>query len=136
EVPLADAIETAAQQMTRTARQQAELLVVCSEQETALADLDPYVIRVQTKCDRGMGHPTSGIATSAVTGAGLEELAAEITRRLAALVSSFDMVPATADRCTGSLQKALAATEAALELSRNPSQHDLTVHELRHALDE
>jgi tRNA modification GTPase len=127
------------QAMTKAARTRADLLVLCSEDVSGLENARHPAIAVRTKCDEVAGAVGyESIATSALTGEGVDDLAGEIVRQLEQLMgrATVDVVPATANRCGASLRGALAATLAAEKLSHDSAAHDLVVHELRHALDE
>jgi tRNA modification GTPase len=128
-----------AQRMTEAAHAQADLLVVCGHEVLRMEESTRPAIAVRTKSDTS--SPASlhdSLATSAVTGEGIDRLAGEIACRLEQLATTpaMEVVPATASRCISSLRGALEAAQAAERLSHSPEAHDLVVHELRHALDE
>jgi tRNA modification GTPase len=75
-------------------------------------------IRVRTRCDEVdpalVGHAESGaVSTSAVTGAGLDELRAAIARFLRSGDAEGNLPAGTAARCRGSLVRARDALQAA-----------------------
>src|SRR6185437_7048255 len=76
-----DTIETQAQTLAREQAAQADLLLLCleadqtvtPEEETLRGQAHPPVVAIATKCDRGLASPGM-LATSAVTGAGIDAL--------------------------------------------------------------
>jgi len=82
------AIETQAQTLAREQAEQADLLLLCVEAGQAMAAEEeamcrrphPPVVLVATKCDQ-MFPPAEMLATSAVTGAGIESLRALLAER-------------------------------------------------------
>ncbi|HEY7155209.1 MAG TPA: tRNA modification GTPase [Gemmataceae bacterium] len=81
-------IETQAQTLAREQSEQADLLLLCVEAGQAMAAEEdamcrrphPPVVTVATKCDR-MTPPAEVLATSAVTGAGIESLRVLLAER-------------------------------------------------------
>lgn len=135
-----ETIETAAQQMTRSAKSQAALHLDCRQLALLGEEAEPMgeAILIATRCDevaQGL-LPVGAIATSAVTGEGIDHLARAIAERLEQLSAAGGMVPATAGRCEGSLRGASDAVREAHKLTQEGHSHELVVHELRHALDQ
>jgi tRNA modification GTPase len=130
---------THAQDMRRTAYENADLVVECSEVSSGASQrgLDARVLHVLTKSDSTAStsaRTSDSIATSATSGQGLDRVAVAIAERLSEQVG--DLVPSTAERSRGSLQSALGALTAALELVRGGESEELVAAELRIALDE
>jgi tRNA modification GTPase len=96
---------------------------------------------VLTKCDlahQGARRP-DGIATSSVTGVGIDALKAAIRRRLVATTAEAgpaSVVAATAGRCRESLRLASDALTRARELAADRGGEELIAVELRAALAE
>ncbi|WP_425618597.1 tRNA modification GTPase [Anatilimnocola sp. NA78] len=80
--------------------------------------------------------PCPALLTSATTGAGLNELRVAIVAALDRAPSESLAVPATAIRCSASLQAAAAALQAASDLAHNAASEEWIAAELRLALDE
>jgi tRNA modification GTPase len=153
----ADAVSSAAQRATREQTEQADLRLLCIDaacrhdvrkvrMPSAAADYSPAPaaqgqLVVITKCDLTPVHTDAGagIATSAVTGAGLDELKAIIRARLLAAgtdASPAAVVAATAGRCRESLRLASDSLARALELATARGGEELIAIELRAALVE
>jgi tRNA modification GTPase len=139
-----DVISTAAQQMTAEQHQAADLRLLCIDatrkpnawERTPLESGSRQIV-VLTKCDASSagGEPDGAVATSAVTGRGLDELKAAIRARLGNLESAT-AVAATAERCHECLRLALASLGRADQLAVNTGGEELIAAELRAALVE
>lgn len=81
-------IESQAQTLAREQTEQADLLLLCleagyplaPEEETMCRRAHPPLVAIATKCDRAMPHPEM-LATSAVTGTGLDSLRSLLAER-------------------------------------------------------
>jgi tRNA modification GTPase len=96
-------------------------------------------IRVWTKCDlpRQCDQlPRVGIETSAVTRRGLDELRAEIAKRINDHNSQEGVVASTAARCRESVARAGRAIDQAIQLVSDGDGEELVATEIRVALDE
>jgi len=97
-------------------------------------------IVVFTKCDLPgvvlSQFPFPALRTSAATAEGLDELRAAIVTTLDQASSESLAVPATAIRCSASLQAAAASLAAAAELATSGASEEWIAAELRLALDE
>ncbi|WP_442482162.1 tRNA modification GTPase [Aeoliella sp. SH292] len=134
-----DSPRTHAQDMRRTAYENAKLIVECREASSGEfpSGPDARVLQILTKVDRTSSmstRPSDSMATSATTGQGLDRLAVAIAERLGDQIG--DLVPSTAERSRGSLQSAMGALSAALELVSGGESEELVAAELRIALDE
>lgn len=140
-------IDAAAQKLSQRQRNQAILRVICldcqnfddSMNRSHDDDNPDETIVVRTKCDLVVSRSrTNSIATSSVTGAGLDELRDAIVMRLATATSASQShcVAATADRCRGSLQLAGTALARAHELAFKSHGEELVAAEVRVALAE
>lgn len=134
-----DAVDALARAQTEAAAREADFVVACRSPEAgdeapAEPNLAAPVLLIATKADLAAGAST-GLATSSVTGEGIERLG----RTIAGQVSSIGgqrsaMVADTAERCAGSLAAA-ADSLAAAEAIAPTGQHELVACELRAALD-
>jgi tRNA modification GTPase len=136
------AVESQAQQLSRQQAQEADLLLLCLEagktvnpKETSLLSRPgtPAVVGVATKCDL-VAAPPDYLATSAVTGIGIEALRSLLAERararaLPALAPSLSRCRHHVDACRDHLQRAHEAV-----LFEEPSE--LLAVELRGGLDE
>jgi tRNA modification GTPase len=136
-------IDNMAQHATTKQRRSAEIQLHCSEAGAALGDAQAgrssaRDLMVLTKCDLasksepGRPMPSTARTCSAVTGAGLAELAATIRDRLAAAAPAG--ATATAARCGSIIRDAAAALASAIELS-GAGDDELLAAELRFALN-
>jgi tRNA modification GTPase len=132
-------LEAAAQRQTSAARQQADVEIHCAATETisSTASNVTRCIRVRTKCDLARHHAQEpgAIATSTLTGTGLDELRQEIATALSSLnADPASGVRATALRCRGSLDEASQALERAKQIAAAQRGEELVAAELRVAL--
>ena len=153
----ADAVSNAAQRATREQTEQADLRLLCIDaarwhdvrkdrMSSAAADYSPTPaakaqLVVITKCDLTAihTHAGAGVATSAVTGAGVDELKAAIREQLVSARSDASpaaVVASTAGRCRESLRLASDSLARALELATARGGEELIAIELRAALVE
>ncbi|QDU27512.1 tRNA modification GTPase MnmE [Anatilimnocola aggregata] len=147
----ADQIGSDAQDHRQQQQAQADLEVVCidSTQPVSLAVTKQLArstqqrIVVLTKCDLDDGRhpnrfslPSPALRTSATTGAGLNELRTAIVAALDLAPSESLAVPATAIRCSASLQAAAASLAAASDLANSGASEEWIAAELRLSLDE
>jgi len=144
-----DALSTAAQQMMNDQRRQAELRLLCLDatrplnawEQAELSAGHPQLI-VLTKCDApgAQCRDLPAIETSAVTGAGLDQLRETIRRQLAAegigADSPLAAVAATAARCHESLRLAAECLARAGEMAATAAGDELVAAEIRAALTE
>ncbi len=144
--PAGDAIARQAQTFRADQARRADLLLDCRSAETdkpgdaGIASSQP-VVRVWTKCDLADLDPddtgsAERLPTSAVTGAGLEELRVAIARRLRGQDFEGSLPVGTAARCRGSLLNAEAAVRSAAESLLAGGGDELIVFDLRLALEE
>ena len=93
---------------------------------------------VWTKCDRPWDAemPHDAIATSAVTGAGLDELRRQLVGALAEIEPSESSPSLTAQRCAESMRAAEQSLQHAVELNASAAGEELVAAELRRALSE
>jgi len=134
---------TKAQDMTKAEYARGTLILHCSDQPselTRLAGLNE--LNVLTKCDLDSsakagpyGIATSGIATSAASGAGLDALAEAVALKLNE-VGCTSMAPSTAARSESSVRLAIAALESAQSLASAGESEELVAAELRLSLSE
>jgi tRNA modification GTPase len=134
-----DAIDHAAQALGREQSAEADLVLLCLEAgqppnraEQALQS-QPHVVAVTTKSDLSPAPPP-GLATSAVTGSGLEGLRALLAdrargRRQPALAPSLS-------RCTHHLDTCLACLRRAHAVVLNDDPPELLAFELRETLEQ
>jgi tRNA modification GTPase len=113
-----DMIDAQAQDLGRGVAERADLLLVCvpvgedpdADERRLLADAGRPAVAVAMQCDRAAA-PTGWLATSAVTGAGLDELRALLAeraraRRLPPLAPSLSRCRHHVEACLGHLRKA------------------------------
>lgn len=93
---------------------------------------------VVTKCDQASGAqlPEGAIATSAVTGAGLDDLRRQLARAIAEIEPSESTGSLTAGRCAESMHAAEASIQHARSLNASAAGEELVAAELRTALTE
>jgi tRNA modification GTPase len=138
---VADRIAEAAQHHAAYQRRAADLEVRCTPitgseigvQARGTADADAIDVATMADLapDRAAGSAT---ACSSVTGAGMDVLADEIRRRLAAQIGEGSARSATAARSAGSLREAERALSAAVELL-DADGDELVAAEIRIALN-
>jgi tRNA modification GTPase len=159
----ATTIADAAQRMSKIQFQQADLRLMCLDATRPLNNWeqerlrqDPEAMVVLTKCDRTVAHtfvsadPPVGqtflsascklsslpaVRTSALSGAGLDELRQGIAARLSAESCGY-AVASTAARCRSSIEKALECLRTAAGLAEKRAGDELIAAETRLALDE
>jgi tRNA modification GTPase len=142
-------IEAAAQDVARGQRQQADVVVLCLDataprtewENSQLAEDRDNLIIAWTKIDRAspsMSKDLHGeaIATSSVTGQGLDLLKREIADRLQRQRGETHVVAGTAARCRESLQLAAEALRRAEEAAAAQAGEELVAAEVRGALDD
>jgi tRNA modification GTPase len=97
---------------------------------------DPNALTIVTKCDLASQPVAFGFSTSALTGAGLDALAAELRTRLLELTAEANsgMVAATSARCEESLQAAHDGFIRLRELLEQAAGEELLAAELRDIL--
>lgn len=135
------AIDAAAQSRRAARLAEADVVLLCippaADGETAIGADDPRTIVVATKADLTPGTvPARGIATSAATGLGLDDLRARIAGRLRAPSDR-----AGGDRGIGplfreSLDRAAESVTNALGLARGHDPEEFIAAELHRAIDE
>jgi tRNA modification GTPase len=139
-------IEDAAQRTAESQQRSADVQVLCLDAtrppndwergQLEAAPLGRQRIVVWTKCDaaRETGEVPAGIATSSLSGAGIQTLREELRRQaIAAAGSQGDVVASTATRCRESLQLA----RQALQRARNAAgEEELAAVDIRLALEE
>lgn len=138
--------EIAAQRLAARQAQIADVRLLCLDatrpldgwERTVLARPDAQRIVVLTKTDAPRRTDYSGpaVATSSVTGAGLDRLR-ECIAQLVCTRSGApgDVVPATAVRCAESLRVAEESLQRARALALQPAAEELVAAELRAALE-
>jgi tRNA modification GTPase len=138
----------AAQGMTASERQRAEIELFCLDATRTVDDwerrelarnLRASRIVVLTKCDacRPKEYLPEAVETSSLTGVGLDRLRSWLRECVVkASGSEGSVVAATAVRCRESLRLAEASLAAALELARGTEGDELVAAEVRMALDE
>ena len=143
-----DASETSevgrsAQAQRLDAVRRAEVELVCHDATRARVDevhgpsdsqVERARIRVWTKSDLAHDAPSDGIATSVVTGQGLDGLRAALRASLQQLGPQAGGVRATAARCRGTLDEAAAALARAARLAEASQGEELVAAEVRVAL--
>jgi tRNA modification GTPase len=137
----ADTIEDQAQALGREQAGQADLVLLCLEAGEAptAADLAllrqaaPPVLAVATKCDRA-APPAEHLATSAITGAGLEELRQVLAER--ARSRSAPPLAPSLSRCRHHVQTCLGHLRQAHSIVLYEEPAELLAVELRGALDQ
>jgi tRNA modification GTPase len=131
-------LDAVVQNAAAAERRRAELQIDCVDATTAKDGASmprESALHIITKSDLATSpSPERPLACSSKTGAGLDELACELRRRLASIQGEGAAAAATAARCIASLNEARRALVAAAELL--PSGHDeLLAAEIRAALD-
>jgi tRNA modification GTPase len=139
-------IEDAAQSAADAQQRSADVQVLCldgtrplNDWERDQLDKDPVGgqrIVVVTKCDsaRGIKECPAGIATSSMTGEGVQTLRNELRRRsIAAAGSQGDVVASTAARCRESLRLAQQSLQRARAAA---AEEELAAIDIRIALEE
>jgi tRNA modification GTPase len=143
-----DASETSevgrsAQAQRLDAVRRAEVELVCHDATRARVDevlrprdsqVERARIHVWTKSDLAHDAPSDGIATSVVTGQGLDGLRAALRASLQQLGPQAGGVRATAARCRGTLDEAAAALARAARLAEASQGEELVAAEVRVAL--
>jgi tRNA modification GTPase len=132
----ADAIEDQAQSLGKQQIEDADLVLLCLERQTRVSALPVQagsILHVATKCDL-RDPPADMLATSAVTGAGLDTLLRELSerarsRRQPALAPSISRCRHHVDACLERLRRAHQ-----MVLFDDPPE--LLALEVRGALDE
>ncbi|TWT48430.1 tRNA modification GTPase [Botrimarina hoheduenensis] len=137
-----DVVDEQARQQSRAKRGSLDLEVFCTPAatRTVIPGGAAEALTVLTMVDRGGAQAAQEgtINTSAVTGAGLAELAAAIAQRLADRTietASASVVSTTAGRCAESLSAAREALKTAAEAARCGYGDELVAFDLRRALD-
>jgi tRNA modification GTPase len=141
-----DDIDLQAQTLQAIQAARADLLIACRSAEPADSG---HVARcstrprldVWTKCDcadprRSSSDGLRPIATSAVTGAGLDELRAAIAHALRQQDSTGDLPAGTAARCRGSIERASDALGSAAESLTQGGGDELVSFDLRLAIED
>ena len=109
-------LDALGQRMREEAMRRACVRVECSHEGAAVGPADPATIHVQTQCDRASFHPVDGwLATSAVTGHGLDALRARVATAVlgrAAPVAAEGV--ALAERHRALLDEAVSHLDAAI----------------------
>jgi tRNA modification GTPase len=145
-------VSRAAQAMTAERRAEAAIRVLCLEMSsTSIHDPTPphaADVVVLTKADLSAGdaermaklatHGGAVVATSSVTGQGLDALCATLRALLTreATVQRSRVVTATADRCRDSLRQSEAALSRAADIVSAGGGEEIVAAELRGALGE
>lgn len=137
---VASSLEAAAQQITRDQGRRADLLLHCVDCTSHSPDdlaVESAGLVILTKCDLQHRLGAPAIATSAVTGAGLENLAAELRRRAIALTAeeSTGLVASTSARCGESLREAHDSLVRLRDVASDAAGDELAAAELRGALN-
>lgn len=139
-----DSIDSAAQVMADSQRQQADLRILCIDASRPLNSwecgqlcVDGEALVVLTKCDRPRTAllDRSAVETSALTGDGLDRLRAAIAARLTGQPAGH-AVASTAARCRESVERAIECVTKACRLVDVGTGDELVSAEVRHALDE
>jgi tRNA modification GTPase len=135
-------IEAQAQTLGKQQAEDADLLLLCldvdkpadeQEQELLARQGPPIVIPVTTKCDLGT-PPPERLATSAVTGAGLEDLRASLAEY--AQKHAQPALAPSLSRCRHHVEACLERLRQAHDIVLNEDPAELLALELRGALDE
>lgn len=136
-----DAVESAAQLRRASQIEVADLVLSCLAADSApferskpLASGGPPRLEVATRCDLAAA-PAGYLATSAVTGDGLDAL----RRAIAGVLErpgDGDAVASTSARCRGSLADAAVALSGAADAVESGAGDELVAVDLRQALDD
>ncbi len=139
-----DAIESQAQTLGRDQAQRAALVVLCLEageeplpaEETLLAQTHPPTLPVSTQCDKHapVSRAAQWLATSAVTGQGLEELKAALRERVRQRTQPA-LAPSLS-RCRHHVATSLANVRRAHNIVLFAEPAELLALEVRGALDQ
>ena len=147
------AIDATAQRFAAEQHQAAHVCVLCLDASRGLNDWEraellrgapEQMVVALTKCDRprGIEHlpelPAEAIATSSLTGQGIEALRRRLRETViaAARHADADVVGATALRCHDSLRRTAVALEQARQMVQRREGEELVASEIRLALDE
>lgn len=135
----ADSIAAAAQSMTAEQRVRSDLRLNCIDATCLACDEnkdETNTLRVLTKCDLSPASGAMGVATSAHTGLGLDDLAESIERRIRDIASEApsEMVASTSARCGESVRAAHAGLTRVRELIEQSAGEELLAAELRDVL--
>jgi tRNA modification GTPase len=141
-----DGIAAAAQRFADEQRKTGDLLVLCLDssrplnhwEQEQLTERQGHIL-VWTKCD--LGRPRADLArlaieTSAVARRGLDELRAEVAKRINDRETREGVVASTAARCNESVTQAGRAIDQAIQLASVGAGEELVATEIRVALDE
>jgi tRNA modification GTPase len=129
-----DAIDASAQQLGTQQSGQADIVLWCRACDDPLdAVLPPYAIGIATKADRAEA-PSGWLATSAITGAGIDELRRELVRRVRAM--GHAALAPSLSRCRHHVDTCLEFLRRAHSLVLNEQMPELLALELRLTLDE
>ncbi|GIW87787.1 MAG: tRNA modification GTPase MnmE [Isosphaeraceae bacterium] len=132
-------LERRAQQLRAELAARADLVVACCPADGPAAeppDSPAPVLWVMTKADLGGGRQAGDwLATSAATGAGLEELKAAIAEAVRQPTEALPAAAATAARCHESLVRAGEALRRASEAVQVGQSDEFVALEVREAVD-
>ncbi|MEX0677241.1 MAG: GTPase [Pirellulales bacterium] len=108
------------------------------ERDQLAANPDLGRLVVLTKCDRPRGTdlPAGAIPTSAITGAGLDDLRRQLARALGSLEPRESPASLTAQRCAECMRAADRSLRHAIRLNASAAGEELVAAELRAALAE
>ncbi len=134
-------IETQARTLAREQTEQADLLLLClesghplaPEEETMYRQAHPPVVAIATKCDLGNPHPM-GLATSAVTGTGIDSLRSLLAER--ARRHKQPAVAPSLSRCRHHVESCLEQLRRAHSIVLFEEPPELLALELRGALEQ
>lgn len=141
----AHAIDAAGQREAVQQSQSAHLRLLCLDatrpldewEHNEIARIDPQRLIVLTKCDAAGDSAVEGMATSSVSGAGLDELKLGIADRLNKAADTHgDVIAGTAARCRDSSQRAESSLRAALGALDANVGEEFVAGEIRVALEE
>ncbi|HAY81537.1 MAG TPA: tRNA uridine-5-carboxymethylaminomethyl(34) synthesis GTPase MnmE [Planctomycetaceae bacterium] len=147
EIPV-DAIDRRAQQMSVECSADAHLELLCVDASQELTDWDHQAMQerpagarivVLTKCDVGthVAAVPQAIETSALTGAGMEDLQRTMLEHLAATSDvETSVVLGTSLRCRESLRRARDSAQRAVRCADEEWGEELVAAEIRATLDE
>ncbi len=133
-----DAIEGQAQAKRLEQARRAELVLECRSGDTtsAVPEHDRPTLLVWTKVDRDREAPEGAIATSALTGEGLDQLRKAIASALAVPPSEGPAIASTSARCRESLRRASESLEGAARAIREGLGDEIVALELRQTIDD